>query len=370
MPTIQIDALDTLFFRDSKTFTKGEDTWADTMFPPYPSVIYGALRSAYFAEDVSKLDFANTENDPTSGLIIKNICLKQGNDFYFPLPLDCVQEKGWSNTTAKKDKVFVINPNPIKSEVLSSCPVSEIVQIDNDKQIENVSDGILSKSELEKYLKANDEKELSIKKRSDYLTTEPKIGIARSQHTHTSNEGMLYRVGMNRMAKGFDNTLSLIIDFEGLDIPDKGLMKMGGEGKAIKYQDLKDQKPDFALSGEIKNKIQESRQFKLYLSTPAIFKKGWLPVDIDKNTLEGTINDVKVKLITAAIGKPISIGGWDIKKGCPKTMRKAVPAGSVYYFKLLEGDISKLHGQSISDKFPDNNYSKQGFGISYVGAVK
>lgn len=362
MPIIQIDALDTLFFRDSKTFTKGEDTWADTMFPPYPSVIYGALRSVYFAEHTSKLKDANIEGkDESLKLEIKNICLKQGEDLYFPLPLDCVQEKGWS-TTDKKYKVFIINPGSINSEISSSCPVGEVIQNGDNKQIVNVSDGLLRKSILEKYLKGTNEKEFCIKKRSDYLTTEPKIGIARSKHTRTSEEGMLYRVGMNRMAKGFNNTLSLIIDFEGLEFSNnEGLMKMGGEGKAVKYKI--DEK-----SINIDKPSITNDKFKLYLSTPAIFKNGWLPGDIDKNTLEGTINDVKVKLLTAAIGKSVSVGGWDIKRGCPKTMRKAVPAGSVYYLKLLEGnveDLIKINSKSISD----HNF-KEGFGIAYVGAVK
>lgn len=375
MPTIQIEALDTLFFRDSKTFIKGEDTWADTMFPPYPSVIYGALRSAYFAENIKELGKAAENDDPTKDLAIKSICLKQGNDFYFPLPLDCVQEKGWSRTV-KKNKVFVINPNAMEKEILSSCPVREIVQNADDTQIENVSDGILRESILEKYLKGTNEKEFCIKKRSDYLTTEPKIGIARSQCTHTSDEGMLYRVGMNRLESKLKddkaNKLSIIVDFEGLDIPEKGMMKMGGEGKAVKYQEensISIDKPEIT-----------SGKFKLYLSTPAIFEKGWLPKDCRLEngefiwdltlTENGNEYHFKLKLLTAAIGKPVSIGGWDIKNKRPKTMRKAVPAGSVYYFELLEGDISNLHGQSISDEFMDTDYRKQGFGIAYVGAVQ
>ncbi|MEW5822122.1 MAG: type III-B CRISPR module-associated protein Cmr3 [Cyanobacteriota bacterium] len=374
MPTIQIDALDTLFFRDSKTFTKGEDTWADTMFPPYPSVIYGALRSAYFAENTSKLKDANIEGkDESLKLEINNICLKQGNELYFPLPLDCVQEK----TTNKKDKVFVLKANPINNNISSNSPTNQILMKKDDTetekdncQIENPKQAIVGESALEKYLKGTYEKAFSIKNQSDYISLEPKIGIARSRHTHTSDDGMLYRVGMNRMAKGFENKLSLIIAFEGLVLLEKGLIKMGGEGKAVKYEDLKDRQPDFTLSDEAKKKIQENKNFKLYLSTPAIFENGWLPSWINENSLKGIIpnTNTEVQLLTAAIGKPVSIGGWDIKRGCPKTMRKAVPAGSVYYFELIEGnveDLIKINSKSISD-----HNAKQGFGIAYVGAVK
>lgn len=360
MPVIQIDALDTLFFRDSKAFTKGEDTWADTIFPPYPSVIYGALRSAWFAEDVGKLDLANKDDDPTKDLIIKNICFKQGDELYFPLPLDCVQEKGWLKIQDKKNKVFVLKPNPINKEVSLSCPTNEILQSENDKQIENVSDAIVGESALEKYLNGSSE-EFSIKRRSDYISIETKVGIARSKHTHSSEENMLYRVGMNRLAKGFNDKISIIVEFEGLSISPQGLMKFGGEGKAIHYEEI-------STTIDIPAPELTDNKFKLYLVTPAIFKNGWLPFGIDKDTLKGSINGVGVELLTTAIGKPISIGGWDMKRGCPKTMRKAVPVGSVYYFELTDGnvkDLIKINGNSISD-YNEN----EGFGIAYVGAVK
>ena len=108
--------------------------------------------------------------------------------------------------------------------------------------------------------------------------------------------------------------------------------------------------------------------FKLYLSTPAIFKKGWLPEWMDENDLIGEYGGLKLKLLTASIGKTISIGGFDMKVRKPKPMRKAVPAGSVYYFKIVEGDLQKVfeifNQTAISDIDP-----MQGFGIAYVGGV-
>jgi CRISPR-associated protein Cmr3 len=358
MPTIQIDALDTLFFRDSKTFTKGEDTWADTMFPPYPSVIYGALRSAYFAENIEELGKAAENDDPTKDLKINNIYLKQGEDLYFPYPMDCVENKETKDKEILEPKEKFLsgkhtNLNGMKDLLQSSFYTAETVK-----------DSFVSSSSLKEYLTLEDKSPIAHKK-SDFIELEPKIGIARSKQTRTSEEGMLYRVGMNRLESKLKenktNKISLVVNFEGLKVKD-GIMKMGGEGKAIRYETIND-------SIKIELPKISNGKFKLYLSTPAIFKKGWLPDSFDKNSLEGTINGVKVKLITAAIGKPVSIGGWDIKKGCPKTMRKAVPAGSVYYFKLTNPeDIDKLlsncHGKSISD-FNAN----EGFGIAYVGAI-
>ncbi len=44
---LEIEALDTLFFRDGKAFAAGEDVWADSAGLPSPAGIYGALRTAY-----------------------------------------------------------------------------------------------------------------------------------------------------------------------------------------------------------------------------------------------------------------------------------------------------------------------------------
>ncbi len=67
---IKINPVDTLLFRDGKPFSMGENTWPDTVFPPYPSVIYGALRSTYFANHINELGKANREDDPTKKLRI------------------------------------------------------------------------------------------------------------------------------------------------------------------------------------------------------------------------------------------------------------------------------------------------------------
>ncbi len=41
---------DTFFFRDGKPFSRGESSTAAGIFPPFPSTVYGALRTAYISE--------------------------------------------------------------------------------------------------------------------------------------------------------------------------------------------------------------------------------------------------------------------------------------------------------------------------------
>lgn len=346
---VEITPIDTLFFRDGKPFTMGTDTWGSGIFPPYPSMVYGALRSLYFSHHIEQLNKANTSEDPTVHLKIKGLYLKNENSFLFPVPLDCVE-------TVNERKTLVLELKKI--EFLCNCPSEYMLIHGISEKVKNPENGWLSFDNLVNYLNGDYEK-LSYRSLSDFVKEEPKIGIGRNNFTKSVEEGMLYRIGTKRLI----NT-SIIVDIEGLSLPESGLMKIGGEGRPARFKCFKD--CNIPAPTSINKKL-----IKLYLLTPAIFNKGWLPDSIDENNLTGEINGIKVKLLTSAIGKPLYIGGFDIKSGKPKQMKKAVPSGSIYIFEVLdevsEEDIKALHNTSISD---GEEYKKQGFGIVYLANIK
>lgn len=373
---INLKPLDTLFFRDSKPFNMGEDTWADGIFPPYPSVYYGALRSHYFAGDIEKLSLANENGDPTADLIIERVYFKIGSGYLLPTPRDLVARK----SELKTDKANMDDDDDVDVKILScedissipsSCPLKyALIPEKKDDVYQHPEGSMMSTEDLSTYFRgrkhcANEGNNLKVKLKERYLMMEPKVGIARNNFSRSSLEGMLYRVGMNRL-KG----LSISIRFDNLQIPDMGIMKLGGEGKTVKYEKESEFSAKFEQAPEIKN-----GKFKIYLSTPAIFNNGWIPGWLNKNengeyTGEIPGTGCKVRLLAAAVGKPCHIGGFDMKKKRPKPMRTAVPSGSVYYFEVISGNLSsainKIHGSSISD---DDYYRKQGFGISFCGEV-
>jgi len=362
---VEIDALDTLFFRDGKPFTMGDETWADATFPPYPSVIYGALRSAYFADHIDifhklnqegKLD---SEDDPTKKLKIRNLLIKINDGCYFPAPFDCVKDKD-----TNENRLSILHLQSSKG-IVSSYPALDklLVYPDVDKKIENVTGAVLNDVYFRDYLCSTSE-ELPYLKINDYIIDEPKIGIGISNVTHTSETGKLYRINMKRLKSRNGAKTSIVVDFDGLNIDNNSFVKLGGEGKAT-YLRRYDTNIDI-----VPPKFEQNeKQFKMILTTPAIFTNGWLPEWIDKKTLEGDYNGLQLKLLAAAIGKPVNIGGFDMKAKRPKAMYRAVPAGSVYYFEIAEGDINEVvaifHQRSISDVYPE-----KGFGVSYIGCAR
>ena len=343
---IEIDALDTLFFRDGKPFTMGEDVWANGMFPPNPSVIYGALRSRYFSENISELDKANNNDDPTKNLVIKGIYLKRDEDFLFPYPLDCVLNKESNEISRLKMK---------KNNMISSFSMSNILLNESSNaKVESLNNNLIDDLSLSDYLEGSS---AGFSKIDSIFNIEPKIGIGRDRLTGTSEDGKLYRVGLIRLLED----IKIIVEFENLTIDKIGILKLGGEGKGANYKSI-------VTGFEYNEKLDISEgTFCLYLLTPALLKKGWIPSFIDEETKNGTVVGCEIKLLTGAIGKFVNIGGFDMKNNKPKVMLKAVPAGSVYYFKF-KGDFNKIQ-EELNLKSISDYRENEGFGISIIGRV-
>lgn len=339
MAFMKLNALDTLFFRDGKPFSIGEETWANGLFPPPLSVMYGALRTAYFSEHIEELKNANEANDPTSELRINFSAYYGGGKYFYPCPLDIVQQKDKKG----EPEYSLLGLVERQADCCSSLHGIELpMLLQSQEQVEPVS-GLIDEISLNEYLQSGSAP-LDLLNMDKYLKEEPKVGIGRNNRMGSSDEGMLYRVGMKRM-----HEMRFAIGYSGLNITGH-LMRFGGEGKSVSVSELKES-PD--VQG-IKASQNKDDFFKLYLATPAIFKEGWRPAP---ETVPGA------RLIAAVVGKPQYIGGFDMKpkKGRPsrpKPMRRAVPAGSIYYYQ----GIAEVKEDSISDYG-----NEQGYGIYYIG---
>ena len=359
---IRISALDTLFFRDGKPFDRGEETWADGIFPPPPSSFYGALRSLYFIKNPEHIDLAGKgeDTDPTTKLIINDIQLIVDNDLGLLCPADVVHIKDEDEVSLlklrKQDGTFTNNVFKLYSLG------SERNEEGFDKEVESLmSSDLLVSASVEDYL--NGERPYVTTPISKKIITEPKVGIGRDNHTHISDEGKLYRVGMSRYKGEEGNQLQFEVNFEleglKLEVGEKGFLKLGGEGKGMAYEVIEDIKMN-----PFKN---TSRYFKIILKTPAIFKNGWYPSFVDRSDeFKGIWNGINLQLIAASVGKPKYIGGFDMKKKAPKPMTKVVGEGAVYFFKIID-DTFELNIQvpfSISD-----DRINEGFGLAYCASI-
>lgn len=353
MPTIRLRALDTLFFRDGKPFSMGDDSFAEGVFPPSPSVIYGALRSAYISQNLDKKSLEElieeSEALEITGIYFYNN--ESGRPLRFPMPLDYVQRK------SNKSDVEVLPLKLVSSDKRSvSNAFSYLSIVQNNEHVEAIHDGVFEPSQMETYLDGNTLTNNKIDTWEKLLKDEFKYGNKRNNETRsTGNEdGALYRVGLKRL-----HNIELIISYKGVSI-DLSVLKLGAEGKIVDIQEYKG-------SIDLEPVEFSDKYFKVVLFSPAIFDNGSIP------NLNFTTNGKKVelKLINAIIGKPKNIGGWDIANKRPKSMLKAVPAGSVYYYEILSNHTVEEVYRSTQNKFSISDYrKKEGFGLFTIANLK
>ena len=375
---------DTFFFRDGRPFTKGEQSEGHSIFPPLPSTVLGALRSAYIAEfgDLSLFysggmrDTIGTPESLCNAIRLRGVFLADNRgdrtEMFFPLPLDLIYKKA-----EKEDNSTALHLLAPKRRNFASSGTIDypLTWRSTSESIDSDADGLLRLGAIQRYLQGNDTS-LRLTDRATLIEPEPKIGIARSRVTLSSEDHMLYRIDMSRF-KTRDGNYGFVVDYECPEnLPQKGLLKLGGEGKSFAYQNIvSDGNPLSSHLETAKAVIQSTGRFKLYFATPAIFKQGWLPSWLDKNTFSGAYPiepaaSIPLQLITSAVGKSVPVGGWDMAKGQAKPTWRAVPAGSVYYFELLNRDriddlIAAFHYQNISDE-----RTEEGFGLALMGIVK
>ena len=352
---------DVLVFKNSSSFNKGENVVAKTQFPPYPSVYTGALRTFYFAHHMELFKNAGTPQDVTANIKLAFSGLRINKKMYFPIPLDMV----CSAEDEDEQKAYTLSCK--KFNGISNYPLEYTLVNEVEKEVKNISQGILiERNELEKYLRGGEKLEICYTSINELITAEDKIGIGINKKAGCAQESLLYHLETIRPRTyqiKREKKLELIVEVNDLELPKEGLLKLGGEGKSAQIEEIEN-----PLEGHLEIRLQKDI-FKLYFATPTIFQQGYLPSWINKDTMIGEYKGIKVKLICAAIGRSESITGFDMKKKQPKPMYKTVPAGSVYYFKLLniadkEQVVKIFHKRCITDIKVN-----EGFGYCLVGGV-
>jgi CRISPR-associated protein Cmr3 len=350
---LEIEALDPLFFRDGRPFTMGEESYAESIFPPLPSTIRGALRSMWISDQLGVVD-ANRDLlvAASIGIELTYFALGVNGKPVFQVPFDLYFDENQESIPSKATPMEVINKVEI---VASSCPseVSHLFKAGSNSKTEPVNGYLLDFETMKCYLSGNSTSLFDAKRRSDFIKQEHKIGIGRDREVNTTKDGLLFRLTATRFEDSAQERLSLLLklytsDSMAFSLSKYTIMPLGGDRRSVI---AKSSNEDFlpplpAIQGNF---------VKIYLLTPALFDS-WFP------EISG------LKLIASAIGKSISVGGWDLFKQRPKPMRRAVPAGSVFIFEADSeahaNEIAKrYHGKSLCNQLEDQ---KNGFGLCLI----
>lgn len=392
---IFIRPLDTVFCRDGRPFIAGEGTVAKSIFPPMPSTFYGAIRTAILAENNKTFSGFHRQKEPYSdlpevgtyghfgSLEIRGPWIATKNKvadsfrYYFPLPANLVQDK-----KNKRDELFTLKPdgNDISTaEATDLCESISLLQGPEGVIIKNPKGYLINIEGAKKILAWN--KSISfkndLKSSDDSFRMSYQIGLARSFGARTAEEGKLYSAGHYQTASFSKDLPGFMLRVMGSgNLPERGILKLGGESRAAVYEIIKDRPFNEPIFEDTAEWIAKNNRFFLWLLTPAIFPHGYLPSFIDQASMKGKLSGINLRLAGCQLGRKQYIGGFKMKKGSggkSKNGYRAVPSGSVYFFEIVnkpnQEEINTLVKERMFGTIDGqiDNMAKQGFGTTLIG---
>ena len=398
-----VEPLDVLMVRGNKSFG-GDGQHGEAVMPPWPSLFAGAFRSALLGNDAQMLSrFVAVGTDKALSKDARNSQMRNvlgdalfaalgtptdPGDFrvtwlslalgthdassmgnvpsriaaIMPLPADLTafDEKGIPAMVALQPA-----PSPHGNLASGELPLTALLRI--GKQVKPASGRWLDGTGMTRHLAGTLPTDAF--KTEALFKRETRLGIALDSQSGTAQDRALYTTE----AVSFCAGAGFLVGIEGDhgQLPNAGLLRLGGDGKGARYYHQKDYAPSVAPQ------IFPGCGFRLILATPGIFTEGWLPERVTRQSDgsyrlngDGLNGDgFSARLVCAAVGRNDVISGWDLAHWQPKTAQRVAPAGSVYWFDELAGDAGKLAAwvnQGLWGEHPDRQRRAEGFNQAWL----
>ncbi len=404
---VVLEPHDRLLFRDARPFTAGEAFRATSLWPPTPAPVAAAVKARLLKNrGVDLKDYADAvksgngrlreviddlgDTDSLGRLRMRGplLCRYGGQqvEVYFPLPYD-LNAKGASLAPLGSPL------QGLEMNVRPSIPPAELLwQHESLTWMGEEETCVLSIKGLESYLRqgwlqpgAQEGVWHGVVRMADLAQEETHVGIMLQPGRRQVEPGMLYAAGFVRPRDEVQQTghhirtclLVAVSQLDGQGVQrgalDGATLWLGGERRATTAIVLDD-----AVLAPLERLWASApprcSRVVVYLLTPAVFRKGWRPDAVED---DGVLQDgaVILKLKAAAVGKPLALGRWDLARGHPRPMLRAVPAGSVYHFELQQGTsfeavVQLLHNTVFLQERAEGDLGvlhQMGFGWTMVG---
>jgi len=336
MMRLQLDPLDTLFFRDGTPFAADSSAPSDVggLFPPHPATLTGALRAALARANgwsgsgrwTPELNQAFGAGPEDLGLLSFTgpFLLRAGQPlFAAPLHLQGASAgDGWTPRALLQPGSAVVCDlgDAVRlPDLPAAIPAAERAEL-------KAGEGWwLTRAGLEAVLRGSLPAPETLVASGELWREEPRIGIERNRQTRTAADGMLYTCRHVRLAR----QVGLGVEIAGLDhhwMPPSGALPLGGESRLALCSPWQQA---LALTAPLPAVVASGRLLvvaltPLALSAEQILGRAPLP------ELAGA------RVISACLGRPLRIGGWDSLARRPLPLQSFLPAGSVLFCQLLD----------------------------------
>ena len=335
MISIQLQPVDTWFFRDGTPFTALAAPQEDvgSTFPPNPPTVVGALRTALALQSGwsgrgrwgEKIAAVLGDGPKDLGEIaFDGPFLLRRNEPLFPVPahlLGDAEEGGW------QPKTFLRPGPPVDCDLGTSVPLP--MQVSHEK-LKPASGQWLTRSGLNDVFSGRTPNANDVVSGETLWSTEPRIGLKRDYKARTAEEKMLYSTRHVRLAPG----VALGVRIRGLPngwAPYDRLVPFGGESRLAECLPWSEHK-EMTFNGPW-SEAAESPRANTEVALIALS-----PLDLHRSCYVGEepLRDIGVRVVSACLGRPGRIGGWDSLARRPLPLRPVLPAGSVLFCKIEE----------------------------------
>lgn len=369
---LEIHALSPLLFRDGRPFSAadGSETAARSLPLPLPSTLAGFVRTQIGL--ATGKGFGHEQLKNLHGLQICGPLLARGNEVLLPAPRDAVIYKDG-------DKLRVMKLQPCTPPEGAGCDLPEgILPLEVTQDIKPEGGyNFWTARDMERWLLG----ETLEPEKIQGLPTETRMHVAMDPQKGKAREGQLFSVAYRPLEMGKSPedyrpaSLRVRLSLPNGETP-APIGHLGGERRPVAVE-VKESLSDywFDCPESIKKRfasLGKGAGVRLVLATPALFEGGWKPGWIEKSGsgelhLPRGLSKVKLKLVSAAVGRREPVSGWNLRENRPKAVRWMVPAGSVYFFEVEDGnpaDLLKSWLRPVSDNEQDR---KDGFGLALWG---
>ncbi|MBJ6363925.1 type III-B CRISPR module-associated protein Cmr3 [Paenibacillus sp. GCM10012307] len=384
--TIRIQPLEPILIRDGRPFGDTPGAAAHSTGTIFPSVVAGTLRTLIGKQVSGPMTtssiFKTNKMDAIKKSVVRGPLYLLGDRIFFPFPQDLdvyESEEGaiqvsfrrprqlthsgqgflgtdkegrysellWPVAEASIRKLWTGKPAFVSSEWMNQWLLDELTPVDWERELEKWKEASRNgNSTSDSHFLASFKREVRVHTAIDAKT------YAAHDKKLFSTEMLILPDGMSLLVELDDQVMAL----KELHQPISTLHSLGGKRRLAHFsQDVQNdywRYPDALQNGKLHSK---TLYIRMVLVTPAYFSRGWLPKWLDENleTDDTFSPHVKLRLCWACIPRSEPVSGWSYKEERPKAVRRMVPAGSVYFFKVESGNpealVRELWLKSVSD---------------------
>jgi len=343
--SLQLHALDTWFFRESRPHDAAGASELSSLFPPPIRTLAGALRS--FLGEQLEVDWNHLPSDFAAALggaddlgplQLHGPWIVHNGQRLYPAPLYLMQKE--------KDIQRLSPGKPVHCD-LGKVRLPELAP--GFKGYKTLEQAWLTAKGLEKCLAGETPDSQDIIKSDQLFSHEARLGIARNNLTRNVIEGKLYQTRHLRLHEDLQDGVHLALDVKNLppelrtkiSATQSAILRLGGEGRmaSVTVNKLTQTCPELKVH---QIKAEPVKRILIHFITPADFNGLPFPAefkieqDNGQTIWQGQLNGIALSIEAAVIGKAHREGGWDMQKHQPRPVKSYIPAGSAWFCRLDE----------------------------------